>query len=701
LATSFKSRNVMKQPQIKPWLERLEDRCTPATWGNPWPNPGHLTLSFVPDGTQVGDKTSSLFQKLNALAPTKTWEMEILRAFQNWAVQANINISVVADQGLPLGSPGAMQGDARFGDIRIAAVPLASTAEAISSPFELDAGTWSGDVLLNSSTSFSLGGNNDLFSVAIHEAGHVFGLDDNTNPASVMDESYLGVRTGLGAADVAALQAIYGTRFPDLANNNQLSTATPLNLLANPDGSLGMTVNADLANLHDKDFYSFNTLLNLGGVNIIMNTSGSLLTGQVSVFDSSGHWVISAVAADPLEGGFVIHLNNIWPLSAYTVEVQSGQQNVFGIGSYQLTIHELPLVNSLGFLTATVTQGVNDTRTFLANTLPTNDSFASAMLLQPQASNGTAAGDSSFQGRISDSSDTDYFKFQAPASLGSDSVLTAMVWGLDVNGLDPRVRVFDAQDNPVAAEVLINDHGNYAMQIQQPVAGATYVVCVLAANLNGKQNVGNYFVGVDFSPHALVLPTLSSGTLTGSELIENTLTLSQNQLFHFVLACDTPGTTAPAAVQMTIVDSGGHILFTLVAGNNEPVSGNILLLPGTYSVLFSTSGGTPAAANYLLRGSTPSDPIGPEPTDPATSPSNQPPPPSSSYTWSGGSSSGVPPQDPSSQPYSPPPSSSPTDSSPPPSSTTTTSGSSQPPPSSDTTSGSGPATSGSGGTTGS
>src|SRR5207245_10011617 len=80
-------------------LEALEDRLTPSQWGVAWPNPGHLTLSFVPDGTGVGNLKSNLFQSLNANAATASWEEEILRAFQTWAANANINIGVGADGG--------------------------------------------------------------------------------------------------------------------------------------------------------------------------------------------------------------------------------------------------------------------------------------------------------------------------------------------------------------------------------------------------------------------------------------------------------------------------------------------------------------------------------------------------------------------------------------------------------------------------
>src|SRR5436305_40997 len=103
------------------YLEHLEDRCTPTTFGNPWPDARHLTLSFAPDNTAIGTHKSNLSQLLNSqfLNSNTNWQMEILRAFQTWAVNANINIGLVDDGGQAFGSSGIIQGDSRFGDVRV------------------------------------------------------------------------------------------------------------------------------------------------------------------------------------------------------------------------------------------------------------------------------------------------------------------------------------------------------------------------------------------------------------------------------------------------------------------------------------------------------------------------------------------------------------------------------------------------------
>src|SRR5262249_3673532 len=154
------------------------------------------------------------------------------------------NLSVMSDGGQTFGTPGQVQGDARFGDIRLGAVPLSNNVLGVASPYEAAAGTWAGDVKLNTRYNFGINGSGkyDLFTVLLHEAGHVFGFGDSTDPTSVMYEDYTGPRTGLSAGDIASLQGLYGARSPDdfegTTGNSTLGTATPLNLVTNSDGSL-------------------------------------------------------------------------------------------------------------------------------------------------------------------------------------------------------------------------------------------------------------------------------------------------------------------------------------------------------------------------------------------------------------------------------------------------------------------------------
>src|SRR5262249_32579442 len=149
---------------------------------------------------------NSLFQTLAQTGATAGWQREILRAFQTWAVNANIDIGVVADGGQALGALGAVQGDSRFGDIRIAAAPLSPGIVANTSPFSWTGTTFSGDMVLNSLQQYAIGnqqGAYDLFSVALHEAGHTFGLpDQSADPTSVMWGWYQGVLNGLSSPDI-------------------------------------------------------------------------------------------------------------------------------------------------------------------------------------------------------------------------------------------------------------------------------------------------------------------------------------------------------------------------------------------------------------------------------------------------------------------------------------------------------------------
>src|SRR5262245_35067654 len=175
------------RPRFRLSLEQLEDRLVPAglppipgdpgsggtpptpvpqaVFGTPWLDATRLSLSFAADGTVVDGHASALFGTLAGL-PTSAWQTEMLRAFQTWAVNANINIGVVNDGGQAFGVAGAIEGDARFGDIRVGAGALDNHI-AVNSPFNVLSNTRAGDLLLNSGNNFGIGDPNkyDLYSL--------------------------------------------------------------------------------------------------------------------------------------------------------------------------------------------------------------------------------------------------------------------------------------------------------------------------------------------------------------------------------------------------------------------------------------------------------------------------------------------------------------------------------------------------------
>jgi len=299
-------------------------------WGMAWPNPQHVTVSFVPDGTQVFDSQSSLFQTLgSSQANAHAWESTILQALDTWAVNSNINLALVNDGGQPIGTPGAIQGDSRFGDIRIAAQPLGSGVVAITSAIDLTAGTISGDMILNSS-DFGTGsaGLYDLFTVALHEAGHSFGLSDQTSdPTSVMYAQYSGIRTALSAADISQIQSLYGgPRRPDasegVAGNDTFATATSLTV-ANQA--------ADISTPTDADYFKFVVpSYTSGSLTVQVQAAGvSLLTPQLTIFNSLQQVVATNASTDPFNNNVSLTINNVTPGATYYFDVQGASSVVF------------------------------------------------------------------------------------------------------------------------------------------------------------------------------------------------------------------------------------------------------------------------------------------------------------------------------------------------------------------------------------
>jgi hypothetical protein len=356
-------------PTRRPVLEALEERGLLSALGLPWPDAGHLTLSFAPDGTLNSGARSALYQTLGISSTTASWQTTVLKAFQSWAVLSNINIGLVADNAAPAGQPGPPQGKTGQGDIRLSARPLDPTTLALTTPFDL-LGNWSGNVVLNSDNRFGDGsaGTQDLFNAVLHEAGHTLGLDDNpADPASVMYPVDTAGRLGPSAADAATLRAYYGNREPDAyerqGGNDSCWTSTRLAFLSTPadlagNGAAVAVAEADVTTASDRDTYVFSTPAKTdGGYTVTVRASGlSLLTPRLTVFDALGQSVATVVTTDPLHNDLSVTLPASLPGGTFYARVEGGQAGVFGVGSYRIAVGK-PALTSLAAAPGQIDQG--------------------------------------------------------------------------------------------------------------------------------------------------------------------------------------------------------------------------------------------------------------------------------------------------------------------------------------------------------
>jgi hypothetical protein len=316
-----------------------------AVSGNSWVHPELVTISIVPDGTNLGGVTSNLISTFNARWSQSTWTNQIYKAAQVWAQQTNLNFQVVSDNGAASGSGNYEQGDPGFGDIRIGGYNFGTSTLALTYlPPQANNYSIAGDINFNTGQTWNIGSTYDLFTVSMHEIGHALGLLHSTYSSAVMYATYTKVRTGLYGDDVSGIRNIYSNSSPrsydsNGGTNNSFAAAADVTGLINTTTNTLLLTGRDNTTTSQQEYYTVVVPSGTNGTMTVTTQSAglSLLSPVMTVYDASQNPLGSQGGAGQTATTLTVTVNGVTAGQRYYVKVAGADTTAFSTGAYGMT----------------------------------------------------------------------------------------------------------------------------------------------------------------------------------------------------------------------------------------------------------------------------------------------------------------------------------------------------------------------------
>ncbi len=236
-----------------------------------------------------------VFASLTPKVEESALRNEVARAFAEWARYAPIRFSIGE-------KPSAE---------RTIAIRFARGAHGDEYPFDGPGGALAhtffpeppnteplaGDMHLDADERWRIGADFDVFTVALHEAGHALGLGHSDSPGSVM-YPYYRMTGGLTAEDIAGIQHLYGSVASGSAPEQPVSPGGPAQLPpAQPPAAPPPPSGTDRTAPWLRILSPATTILSTAEASIVVRGTAGDATGVTSV-----RWTVSTGGSGVAEG---------------------------------------------------------------------------------------------------------------------------------------------------------------------------------------------------------------------------------------------------------------------------------------------------------------------------------------------------------------------------------------------------------------